>query len=376
MAGNIFVLNGGEITELHEALYENEDLFQSLIERYPNILAGEQINPEAPRKWVLIAREMGVPSEMNGSDKWSLDHLFADQDAVPTFVEVKRSADTRIRREVVAQMLDYAANGTAYWPIDKIRLSFEKTDGSLAVFGIMPDEEEAYWKQFEENLRAGKIRLLFVADSIPMELRRIIEFLNVQMKDAEVLGVEIKRYTSDGAISTLVPRIVGQTAITIGTKSTGKAKKVKWDEDGFITQTAELGGSENAELCRRLIRAFESLGCYIWWGEGKDHGGFVPVYVGKQRHQLCSIYNWYQRTLVEIYFQHMKPPFTESEYRQKLKASLERIPGVNIPGERIEKRPNFELNLLSDEKSFCLFIDTMKSYIEDIKVNELEITGE
>lgn len=43
--------------------------------------------------------------------RWSLDHLVVDQDAVPTFVEVKRASDTRARREVMAQMLDYAAKG-------------------------------------------------------------------------------------------------------------------------------------------------------------------------------------------------------------------------------------------------------------------------
>jgi len=53
---------------------------------------------------------MGVPSIDGGGDRWSADHLFLDQDAIPTFVEVKRSTDTRIRREVVGQMLDYAAN--------------------------------------------------------------------------------------------------------------------------------------------------------------------------------------------------------------------------------------------------------------------------
>jgi hypothetical protein len=48
-----------------------------------------------------------------GGAWWSLDHLVVDQDAVPTFVEVKRASDTPARREVVAQMLDYAANGRA-----------------------------------------------------------------------------------------------------------------------------------------------------------------------------------------------------------------------------------------------------------------------
>jgi hypothetical protein len=57
----------------------------------------------------------------------------------------------------------------------------------------------------------------------------------------------------------------------------------------------------------------------IWWGEGKDRGGFAPMYIGKERHQICSVYNWYKRTFVEIYFQYMKPPFTDAEYRVKMK---------------------------------------------------------
>lgn len=51
--------------------------------------------------------------------RWSLDHLVVDQDAVPTFVEVKRASDTRARREVMAQMLDYAAKGSAFWTPDQ-----------------------------------------------------------------------------------------------------------------------------------------------------------------------------------------------------------------------------------------------------------------
>jgi hypothetical protein len=48
-----------------------------------------------------------------------------DQDAIPTFIEVKRATDTRVRREVVAQMLDYAANGTMFWSPDQLRSMFE-----------------------------------------------------------------------------------------------------------------------------------------------------------------------------------------------------------------------------------------------------------
>jgi hypothetical protein len=43
-----------------------------------------------------------------------IDHVLIDQDAVPTFVEVKRSTDTRIRRGVVGQLLEYVANAVVF----------------------------------------------------------------------------------------------------------------------------------------------------------------------------------------------------------------------------------------------------------------------
>jgi hypothetical protein len=92
-----------------------------------------------------------VLDEEAGGGRWSLDHLFVDQDAIPTLVEVKRSSDTRIRREVVGQPLEYAANAIAYWPVEKIRAEFEArceqeqvpSDQALQEFlGPEVDEEE------------------------------------------------------------------------------------------------------------------------------------------------------------------------------------------------------------------------------------------
>ncbi|MDY0034075.1 MAG: hypothetical protein RBT84_19110, partial [FCB group bacterium] len=126
MSGGIFLIkDNDELVRMDEAQHETEALFQKLLANYPDLLAGDQMNPDSPRKWLLIAREFGVPGEDGGSDHWSLDHLFLDQDGIPTLVEVKRSTDSRIRREVVGQMLDYAANGVAYWPVEKIQARFD-----------------------------------------------------------------------------------------------------------------------------------------------------------------------------------------------------------------------------------------------------------
>ena len=171
------------------------------------------------QRWLLVKREVGVPGSATAGPRWSLDHLFIDDQAVPTLVEVKRSDDTRIRREVVGQMLDYAANGVVYWPAERLRSDFE---ARCAREGLDPLDElrsslgdevepERFWDDVEQNLRSGRVRLLFVSESIPPELRRVIEFLNERMSPTEVLGIEIKQYLGSGDLKTLVPRVVGQT---------------------------------------------------------------------------------------------------------------------------------------------------------------------
>lgn len=109
-----------------ETAYDSEDVLQALIARFPDLLAGDQLPGDVPRRWLLVGRKAALPAEEDGAGRWSVDHLFLDQDAVPTLVEVKRSSDTRIRREVIGQMLDYAANAVLYWPIDALRSVFER----------------------------------------------------------------------------------------------------------------------------------------------------------------------------------------------------------------------------------------------------------
>jgi len=111
VSGGIFLLRGGDdLVPMTEAPYDSEDVLQELLARFPDLLAGDQLAGGEARRWVLIDRESGVPNEEGGVGRWSLDHLFLDQDAVPTLVEVKRNSDTRIRREVVGQLRVVVAN--------------------------------------------------------------------------------------------------------------------------------------------------------------------------------------------------------------------------------------------------------------------------
>ena len=66
---------------------------QQLLADHPSILAGEEDDNGAARRWLLITREASVPDTPDGGGRWSVDHVFLDQGAVPTLVEVKRSTD-------------------------------------------------------------------------------------------------------------------------------------------------------------------------------------------------------------------------------------------------------------------------------------------
>lgn len=222
MTDGLFYKSDGDFFTMNVAAFNTEDALQKLVEHHPDLLAGGQMNPSDPRRWLLVKREHSVPDSLVSGGRWSVDHLFVDQDAVPTLVEVKRSTDTRVRREVVGQMLDYAANGVRFWPATTLQAAFESTqqaagsDPATAVAelrGVHSTSLEAFFDEVETNLRAGRIRLVFVADKIPDELRTIVEFLNEQMRQAEVFAIEIKQYRAEGRDDlVIVPTLIGRTA--------------------------------------------------------------------------------------------------------------------------------------------------------------------
>jgi hypothetical protein len=103
MSDKIFLIGEkGSLHPMEEKPYDTEDILQGLLERYPDLLVGDQVDPDAPRRWLLVKREMEVPDAEDSSGRWSLDHLFLDQDGVLTLVEVKRATDSRCRRETDA----------------------------------------------------------------------------------------------------------------------------------------------------------------------------------------------------------------------------------------------------------------------------------
>ncbi|WP_192822619.1 hypothetical protein [Rufibacter sp. LB8] len=376
MGETIFLLSeNGKLVELNEANYISEDLLQSLLANYPSLISGSQINKENPRRWLLVSREFGVPDDANAGNRWSLDHLFIDQDGIPTLVEVKRSTDSRIRREVIGQILDYAANAVTYWSIEEIQHRFElqcKAKGSdqeliLGDFLQGEMEPEQFWELTKTNLRAGKVRMLIIADKIPKELQRIIEFLNEQMQTAEILGLEIKQFIGQDNLKTLVPRVIGQTTVAEDLKSISKGRAEQWTQETFFAELTKLCGTHEASIAKRLLEFVEPKVTRIRYGRGHQLGSYQPVY-HRNGHDY-RLFGIWTSGYIETYFQYYKdqPAFKEESKRLEFLERLNQIEGVNISRDKIALRPSFKLNLLADESQLQKFMQVVDWLLEEIK---------
>jgi len=381
MSGKIYLLlEDGSLQSLSEQSYASEDMLQMLLADYPDLLAGEQMDEAAPRRWLLISREVGVPDEEEGAGRWSLDHLFLDQDGIPTLVEVKCSHDRRIRRQVVGQMLDYAANAVVYWPVETIRAKFEAAceveggDPSQRVAELIDAEfgddaaVEGFWARVKTNLRAGRVRLVFVADEIPPELRRIVEFLNGQMDPAEVLAVEIGQYVGQG-LRTLVPRVIGRTAETEQIKSGGARGGRQWDEASFFQELMRRHSETEVDVARRILAWAKPSVTRVWWGRGSRSGSFVPILDHRGRdHQLFAVWTY---GTVEIYFYwyQYKAPFDSEEKRRELLRRLNAIDGISLPEEVIDRRPGVPLAALENESALRQFLAIFDWVIQEIQAS-------
>jgi hypothetical protein len=286
MSDAIYLINADrQAVAMAPMEYAQEKEFQQLLEDFPELLAGEQVDRDEPRRWLHVAPEIGVPDADSAGARWKLDHFFVDQDAVPTLVEVKRQTDTRLRREVVGQVLDYAANASRYWSADFLRTQFGKTcerkkadpDQTLSAFlGADGLDLAQFWARVHQKLREGDMRLMFVADKVPTELQSIVEFLNNQMTKTEVLAVEVKRYVG-GGFSTHVPRLLGQTAEALDAKAGTRAStRRKWDADQFFAAAASQPPTV-VEALQKVFTVAKEDGFGFRWGTGITFGSLNVV---------------------------------------------------------------------------------------------------
>ncbi len=380
MAGGIYLIQDDDrLLEMMEQPYDSEDQLQDLLVTYPNLIAGDQIDRATARKWLLISREVLVPSDEETAVQWSLDHLFIDQNAVPTLVDVRRTPNAALRQQVLGQSIDYAANAVVYWPIDSIIAFFEANcrdrgrdpEQIFEEFLGADANEDRFWQKVKTNLQAGKIRLVFVAEEISAEMRRVVEFLNEQMDPVEVFALEIKQYVSEDGLRTLVPRVIGQTAEAQQKKSSATRERRRWDESSFFAELKARRGAEEAQMAKEI---------YVWvkdrspemdiqWGTGDTYGGFAAHLhlKGKKPYQLFTV-NIAGKMEILAHNYGSQWPFNLEENWLELRNKFSSI-GLSLPTEPGEVRsPSLALFTLQDESDLKQVIEIFDWVVAEIKI--------
>lgn len=281
---NLYRLSGSTAIPASEALYLAEADLQQLIAENPQLLLG---SPGDGQRLYLLRREQPMRDAPDGPALFSIDHLFIDQEGLPVLVEVKRSTDTRIRREVVGQMLDYASRMRA-WSANELR-------ASASLLGI-PDD---LWAALDSNLKAERMRLIFASDSIPDSLASMIDFLDRSMEAIEVRGVEIKRYVSeDGA------ELISSTIVGGGNSPVKQAARYStiWDADSMAEQLSQRGNEAVVPILSALTSFAVGAGLQISYGRGTKFGVCRALRNGRKVFSVTSWENRHMgiRTAVEV----------------------------------------------------------------------------
>lgn len=239
-----------------------EDALQGLIEREPNLLSGRQLEPgsDDPPRFVLLRREMPVGD-------WSVDHLLVDQRGILTLIEAKLVENRESRRDVIGQVMEYAANAQQSWSDGRLRRlcseywlkSGKSVDDILrGVFGEI--DVDRFWTTVESNLRQGRFRLVIAADELRPEVRRVIEFLNGQLRTVQLFGLEVRCFAADDDSGVIASYVIGESQAAADEKADARELRT-WAAEDLRTFYASEGAR-----CRRtgaLLEWAVKRGCFL-----------------------------------------------------------------------------------------------------------------
>ena len=368
MDNKLFLMNDGQANEMQVKKYEKEADLQKIIKDNPNLLA-RSMEDGTFKKLYLVKQEYSIKELEYGSISYSLDHFMVDEEGIPVLVEVKRSTDTRIKREVVAQMLDYASR-VSKWDIDDIKNSFKENNG---ITEPNLDDGSNFWEKVSTNLAAEHFRLVFAADDIPDTLRVLIEFLDRTMKDIEVYGVELKPYTTEDGDLLLTTNVIGNSTLDSSkVTSSGKRAVCIRSVEEFKTEFKDRGLDEYIPIFSQIYEFGEKIDLSWVSGTGTKHPAFLAK-IGNQT--LFRVVIWksqgIEKAFLEFWILEICRLFKGKISKDEIKARLINFPDKGVADKGFLGDSNstlsIYLNALKNQENLDYLLDAVKRLVEDIR---------
>lgn len=223
MASSIWKNDGSDWTLAKSSDWLAEATLHDLVFKSPQVLPLSG----SPRLTIL-GREV-----QSGSGR--ADLVAIEQTGRLVFLEVKLASNADARRAVVAQLLSYAAfwHGATVEQLERILASHLAKPGVKSIQdAVMASDQEGtilaeeLREGLENSLQTGGFRLVFVLDSAPNDLVRLVAYLEAMSADSVTIDlITVSQYEVNGA-HLIVPQRVDPERIPEGRSRTTASKAV------------------------------------------------------------------------------------------------------------------------------------------------------
>ena len=252
--------------------WKDERSLQEIVGQNPTILPGVVSGPQAVLEFPIYG--MG-----------RVDVLCVEQDGSITICEVKLRRNPEIRRQVLGQVLAYAAGLTAM-SYDEVDAEWRARKGTtLAGSVLSPDADPGEVAEFQRavasRLRRGHFRLILAVDELTDELRSTLGYL-ADHTDAEVDLVALElAYARLATTEVLIPRAWGATsqARSGSARSANRQQRLPVDEAEPIIEAAERATAGAGQAIAHLLERLAPRLSYLYVGDAAriDDVGCVLV---------------------------------------------------------------------------------------------------
>jgi len=369
----ILIQDGEGVRELEEGFASEAELQRFLME-HPDLMPLEEIRLGTP-PLLPIGWEVGVVS---GAE----DILYIDQNGLLTVVETKLGRNSEARREVVGQILEYAAQMSAWTSADVERqaerffashqgpqeywdLTLEKAlERFIQPTGEVPGQlsYEDFLQAIQTGIDRGHFRLIIAIDEPPEPLLKTVEFVNRFSERFEMYLAQLKRFRDLAKEQNIfVPGLFGKVATARPTDRT----RTPWDEGKFFEHLTASNDAQTVESITEAYRRFQEWADEGLWGSGKTYGSFnLVVRVGAARVNLATITT---RGDLSVNFGWMQSKIPQ-ELIGSLVEELNAIDGLTLPGDAAKKWPLMPRAVLRDRQRLEQVMNAISEAVKEIKV--------
>jgi len=262
--------DGDQFSVLEESEFEAEEALQDALKRNPEVIPVSDLDLGP---CVVVGREAGVPPG-------AIDILLVDTGGHVVILETKLAQNPELRRQVVAQVLDYGAGlwkaasnlkdfealVLAYWrsaACEDQRVKEAKTlrEGLEALLEQAGEEGwnyEEFEASLEDNLASGRHVLLVVASGLMDKLSRdLLEYVDACL-GVPLYGVEIDVFETEGR-QLIVPRGVRYSART---GAAAGPRPPKTDRTSFLAACTPPART----FFEQLLQQAEEREMVLYWG--------------------------------------------------------------------------------------------------------------